>query len=149
DIASGKEMRRCGDEKSYVRCLAVAPNGETLTYGTYPDGMVHIWDTQSDIVLWETATGKERMHFAMNEGQVSQIIFSPDGRLLARSGRTEAICLWDTWTGKELGRLMGHRGWIPALAFTPDGKKLASGGADTNVLVWDVAAFVGDKLRAG
>jgi WD40 repeat protein len=130
--------------------LAFSPDGRTIATagGQAIDNRIPI---QPDLVLWETATGRERLHIAINEGQVNQIAFSPDGRLLASSGpdgrvvgstgRTETIHLWDAWTGKEVGRLPGHRGWVNSLAFAPDGRTLVSGGADTTLLMWDICGL--------
>ena len=70
-------------------------------------------------MLWEAATGKERLHTAMNDGQLCTVAFSPDGRLLASTGHAETIHLWDTWTGKEVGRFTGHRGWTSSLCLAP------------------------------
>jgi WD40 repeat protein len=121
--------------------LVFSPDGRTIaTQGG--EGMDGRMPVQPDIVLWETATGLERLHVAMSAGPVAHAAFSPDGRLLATVSRTETISLWDTWTGEEVGRLTGHRGWINSLSFAPDGKTLASGGADHTVLIWDVAGFV-------
>jgi WD40 repeat protein len=137
--------------------LAFTPDGRTIATagGQAIDNRIPI---QPDLVLWETATGRERLHIAINEGQVNQIAFSPDGRLLASSGpdgrvvgstgRTEAIHLWDAWTGKEVGLFPGHRGWVNSLAFAPDGRTLVSGGADTTLLMWDVSAFGSDPRRS-
>jgi hypothetical protein len=121
--------------------LAVSPDGRTIVTpaGQAVDGGSRI---QPDVALWEAATGQQRLHIPMSEGQVRQVAFSPDGRLLAAAGGTETIRLWDTWTGQEAGRFTGHRGAMRSLAFAPDGKALASGGGDGTVLIWDVSGLV-------
>jgi WD40 repeat protein len=120
--------------------VVFSPDGRTIVTpgGKGMDGRERI---QSDFVLWETATGRERLHVAMNAGPAANAAFSPDGRLLASVGRTETIYLWDAWTGEEVGRLTGHREGISSLSFAPDGKALASGGADATVLIWDVSGL--------
>jgi WD40 repeat protein len=141
DTRTGKLLRAFGKTLPGARELLIfSPSGRTLaTQGGEgaDDGIAG----QRDVVLWETATGLERLHIAMNAGPVSQVAFAPDGRLLASVGRTETIHLWDAWTGEEVGRLTGHRGWMNSISFAPDGKSLASGGADHTVLIWDVSGF--------
>jgi WD40 repeat protein len=67
------------------------------------------------------------------------LAFSPDGRLLAVTGRDGAVRLWDVAARRELRRLDGGQGRVGRVAFAPDGRSLAVGGADGTVLVWDVA----------
>jgi hypothetical protein len=92
-------------------------------------------------MLWEMATGKERLQIAPNDGLVKQLAFSPDGRLLASVGQWETIHVWDMWTGKEAARFTGHRGPIKTFAFASDSKTLASGGLDNTVLIWNVSTL--------
>jgi WD40 repeat protein len=141
DMKAAKWVRGFGKSSlGYQAVLVFSPDGRTIATagGQGVDGRTPI---QPDVVLWEAATGKERLHLAMSEGQLVQVAFSPDGRLLAAAGLAGTIHLWDTWTGKEAGRFTGHRGWMSSLAFAPDGKALASGGADSTVLIWDVAGL--------
>jgi hypothetical protein len=89
--------------------------------------------------LWETATGGERLRIHLDGRPSRQIIFSPNGRLLASAeAGSGVIRVWDAWTGKAVGHFAGHRGWVLALSFAADGKTLASGGNDGTVLIWDV-----------
>src|SRR5262249_43932026 len=141
DTKTQKVVRSFGKLLSGDRVLlAFSPDGRTIATLGGRDWERNI-QIQPEIVLWETATGQERLRLAMKEGRVNHFAFSPDGRLLAAVGQTEVIRLWDTWTGQEVGQFTGHRGWMTSLAFAPDGKTLASGGADNTVLIWDASRF--------
>ncbi len=90
-------------------------------------------------------------------GDVSYVVFSPDGRMLA-AGSAERqfpaagiVQVWDMATGRELatlrhpgetqtagGGLSSSNNYIWSLAFSPDGKTLAT-GTTLGAKRWDVA----------
>jgi RNA polymerase sigma factor (sigma-70 family) len=72
----------------------------------------------------------------------ANLVFSPNGMVLAHGRSNQVIVLWDLITGRELCQLRGHQGEVAAVAFAADGKTLASGSADTTALVWDVAGLL-------
>lgn len=67
-------------------------------------------------------------------------VYSPDGRILASSGESEAIRLWDPASGDLIKTLPGHPERVIGLAFSPDGKRLASSSTDGSVKIWDYRA---------
>src|SRR5262249_53035264 len=112
ETKTGKLLRAFGDRNSGSDVVpAFSPDERTLAR---PGGLrsENRRQLEPDIVLWETATGKERLRIVRNDGKVRQIAFTPNGRLLAFVDGSDSIHVWDAWTGKEVGQLTGHRGWI-------------------------------------
>ena len=71
--------------------------------------------------------------FAGHQGRVLDVVFSPDGELLASSGRDRKIRLWQTSTGEELISFQMHSVDLADIDISPDGRLLASGEA-----IWDL-----------
>jgi WD40 repeat protein len=138
DTKTGELVRRFGGVSHPTpELLVFSPDSRSIaTSGSR--GVAQRRESWQDVVLWETASGEERLRISMEDGALSQIAISPDGRLLAAAGQGETIRLWDAWTGKAAGRFSGHRGWMNALSFAPDGRTLASGGIDGAILIWDL-----------
>src|SRR5262249_25592605 len=104
-----------------------------------PDSRVlALVNVDNKVRLWETATGKERRSWRVNQSGVSVLAFSPDGSLLATGSPDETVRLWDTLNGKLVRGCVGHRGRIQAIAFSPDAKLLATGSEDHVVRIWEV-----------
>lgn len=69
---------------------------------------------------------------------ISDLVFSPDGKILASSSRDRTIRLWNVDSGTELHKLTGHNTYIYSIAFSPDGSTLASGSENGKIRLWDV-----------
>ena len=74
-----------------------------------------------------------------HEGEVKDVVFSPDGELLASAGADHAVMIWDARTGRRLNTLIGHTAAVTCLAFDPDPESghLASGDANGVVKFWN------------
>jgi WD40 repeat protein len=77
--------------------------------------------------------------------QVSQVAFSPDGKLLASSDHAGTVRIWDVATSRPVGRPLpttsqpDDHPYSLGLAFSPDGKLLAAAGHDRRLWIWNPA----------
>lgn len=87
---------------------------------------------------------------------ISDLAFSPDGRLLAAAcgrytgGLQEPTAgltvVWSAESGEELARLRSHEDGVSSVLFTPDGKRIVTAGFDGTLIIWDSGAYEAKKL---
>jgi len=140
DPDAGKELDafRAHDRTSFG--LAMHPGGSLLGTGA-KGGEVRLWDLSLSLPPPPEGHGDH----------VSNVVFSPDGKTLASSGRDRMIRLWDRRSGKQVRQLKGHTDAVRGLAFGPgertriigDGARekrstwLASVSSDRTLRIWD------------
>ena len=71
---------------------------------------------------------------------ITDVAFSPDGKMLATGADNGAVTLWNTSDGRAVRVLSGMSDWVRSIAFSPDGKTLAAGAIDTTIKLWEVAS---------
>jgi eukaryotic-like serine/threonine-protein kinase len=101
-----------------------------------PDGS-HMAAMSAGLKIWNTSTGDLEKAIDLDE-IVTDVAYSPDGRLLAGATFTGWIGLWDPVTGVQRETMSGHRGEIQRIDFSPDGRRLVSGGRDRVIRIWDI-----------
>jgi RNA polymerase sigma factor (sigma-70 family) len=127
DTATGKELRRFADLEKPIRCVAFSPEGKTLAAAA---PVIHLWDADSGKLL----------HKLAGDGE---LVFSPDGKLLASACSDGVVRLFYPATGEPVRQWLANR-WSPngliTVAFSPDGKTLATGGGrDHAIRLWEAA----------
>ena len=131
DVANQKQLRQIQILGAWVWQLALSPDGRYLVSVDTDDG---------DPVLRDVATGQEVARLGTRRERVRTFAFSPDSKMLACVGRTQAITLWELATRRERCQFPSQSGSVSTLAFAPDGKTLASGNADSTMVVWNVGS---------
>ncbi|MCY3872349.1 MAG: hypothetical protein OXG87_22625, partial [Gemmatimonadetes bacterium] len=150
--AGGSELKACrglAGEKDTVVVFeydGVIPSiGYTtsLSNPTVHPIYIEAVDTEGDVSyisfeLWEISP----QHISTLEEhtrEISSVVFSPDGKMLASGAEDNTVKLWDVATGENTATLEEHTSWISSVAFSPDGATLASGSGDRTIKLWDVA----------
>ncbi|MFD0250032.1 trypsin-like peptidase domain-containing protein [Streptomyces sp. NPDC127113] len=99
-------------------------SGQVATAHFSPDGKSLL--TGPEIRLWDVHTRKQTGALA---NAVSPAAFSPDGDLIATSGRRGKVLLWDAHTRQKVGELQvadrDGTAQPSRIEFSPDGKTLA------------------------
>lgn len=106
--------------------VALAPSGLRTAAG-FLDGRVILRarDPDSLALRQVTVTSGEARH----GGEVTALVFSPDGTRLASVAADGSVLLWHAATGRRAGGLFHHgSGQVGAVDLGPDGRLLVTGG---------------------
>ncbi|MFO0845749.1 MAG: hypothetical protein U0797_25750 [Gemmataceae bacterium] len=135
DVRTGKEVRTLKGIKTYVKDIAISPDGKQLVAvsGTSDD------HDSGELVLWDYPSGQLRHRWAAHTEDIGSVAFSADGRLIASGSKYGAVRLWDATTAK-LVRSMAGEDEVTSVAFSPDGRlAVACGGLNdpSDVKIFD------------
>lgn len=112
-----------------ILSLTFTPNGGSLAVGA--GGASWTWQIDGEVT---NVLDFQRIP----GGQVHDLAYSPDGKLMALGLSDGTLWLRRASDGELLRRLAGHQEKILAVDFSPDGSLLASGSADSNVNIWRI-----------
>jgi WD40 repeat protein len=105
--------------------------------GGYSDHIVEVWSMETGQLVHSI------------DDQANDVVFSPNGKLLASASRDHTVKIWSVESGNLLHIFKGHTTHVNVIAFSPDGKIIASGcgkfdmnenNRDYTVKLWSVAA---------
>lgn len=142
DATTGKVLKdlQADYKNMYVAAVAYSPDGKVVAIGRggEADG------NNGKVWLLDGADGKKLKELTPgHQYGVTDLVFHPDGMLLASAGRDTLVRLWSVPDGKlvkELGKPRGgqFKDWIHAIGFAADGKWLAAGDMAGSVAVWSL-----------
>jgi len=108
-----------------------------------PDGKLlgcRPWNGLPFVQIVDAETGRSMHELLHDNPNVTQMVWSPNGKWVATAAMDTLIRVWNVETGKLLTQLKGHRGIIGSLAWSPDGTRLVSISDDKTVRLWDPRA---------
>ena len=120
-----------------VTAIDISPNGASLASG----------DRKFLLKFWDMNTSNRVFSPFELSGVITDLVFSPDGKLLATASEDQVLRLWNTDGGGLFYAFeeQDHGGIISGIAFSPDGLTLAA-ATDTGVVnLWDTQVW-GNKL---
>lgn len=148
DIASGDILRRFEGHSEQVLSAAYANDGQAILSGscvsydfpphprnerTLPPKVC----TRGELFLWEIDNGMILRTFIGHSGDVSSVVFAPDGQTALSGSCAEhtdlSVCirgeliLWNVSTGEIIWHQEQHSGDVLSVAISPDGKTALSG----------------------
>jgi WD40 repeat protein len=151
DLVKETDIIRHHGHRAEITGLAFSPDGKQIASCAW---------AYEDIIarIWETTTGRLTHELEGHTAGVSDVVYSPNGALLASSGiLDETIRLWDPTTAKTLTVLDCPGGLRPRLAFSPDSRLLVSALPDDlrldspRIRIWSMPSgrMVSDHSETG
>lgn len=129
DLNRGAERFCFTGDALGVRSLAFSPDSQLLA-SSGSRGM--------KVKLWDVASRRPLATLEGHENSLLNLVFSPDGNLLAAGCRNGNVLLWDVHSRQILATVSAHQGAVWSVAFSPDGRTLASVGEDRLGKLWDL-----------
>ena len=150
---SDKEKVRLWDNYSSIRLPELRPTPRVTEHiGFSPTGdMIACASGVSNVVaVYDTASGSNFFRLPQRATGFHDLVFSPDGRIIALLGDDTTIELRDSCTGELRATLAGHDTAVVSGAFSPDGRTLAT-SASSQTKLWHLPTFreVGTLGRGG
>jgi uncharacterized protein with WD repeat len=109
-----------------------------------PSGQFVMTRSEQWVSIWSITTGS-KVH-QLEDTQIMDASYSPDGRFLVTSENTPVVIIWDALTGEQLHQLEVDTGTNTGARYSPDGRFILTRSNDnTTVYIWD--ASTGQELH--
>lgn len=138
ETATGKNLLTLPFEPDFIDAYTLNPEGTIIAVGL----------NNGSFGLWDITTG-QRFHsfvdpsanvtgqaYNSDRANVTSLVYSPDGQVLASGHREGHIQLWATGTHQLLQTLQGHTATVTGLIFSASGDLLISGSDDGTIRLW-------------
>jgi WD40 repeat protein len=142
EVATGQELQRIDIGPGWICSLALTADGRHALVG------------KGEVSVWNLETQQNVRQFQGHEGEVRQIVLSPNNRWLLTASFDGAVRLWDYQAGEILRVLGSHGEFAFSAVFSPNGELVASGGGgrldesgkfhagkDHDIRIWDITSL--------
>ncbi|KAH7338734.1 quinon protein alcohol dehydrogenase-like superfamily [Rhizoctonia solani] len=136
----------------HIGSVKFSPDGHIIaSAASRDDNSIRLWNAHTGVLTSEPLKG--------HEDGLTQLAFSPNGKLIASGSDDKTVRVWDVQTGKVVcPPFEGHTHQVLSLVFSPNGDYIASGGGDRDrsIILWEVSTgsvvagpFYGHTLWVG
>ncbi|EGG16059.1 WD40 repeat-containing protein [Cavenderia fasciculata] len=108
---------------------SISTNGSEVAVGG-KDNKVYVYTISGDSLAKSHTLEQHR-------GIVTEVVYSPCGKLLATADANREIIVWDGKTAKN-SSWVNHTARVNSLSWSADGKFIVSGGLDSYIYIWSV-----------
>jgi WD40 repeat protein len=109
---------------------AFTPDSQQFAFFSAETGNIAVWDIAEEKMVRELTLPEPE--------KTIDIVFSPDGALLAISYRDGVMVLWAVAADKEVARVPADNHSLNEMRFNPAGTMIATAGVDGTVRLWGV-----------
>ena len=134
-----KELQVCEVADGRVRQTIVSKTTSvSVRWGAFEDRMA-VDMGEGNYQVMHLPTGKVQWTGTYTARMLGELLFSPDGKLLAVRGQEEAPQVFDARTGAPVTPVLRHADAGASAAFSPDSQRIATAGSDGTVRVWSTS----------